>query len=282
MEVGFVNRPPILDGTNYDYWKARMVAFLKSMDNKTWKAVIKGWEHHVVKDKDAKDTTDLKPEEDWFKEEDELVLGNSKALNALFNGVDKNIFRLINTCIMAKDALEILITTYEGTSKVKMYRLQLLTIIFENLKMKNGESIHNFHMNVLEITNSSSALGEKMSEEKSVRKILRSLPKKFEVKVTTIEEAQDISNMRVDELVGSLQTFEFGISDKSENKNKSISFVSNIEDEEDQCDLDTDEGMSNAIVLLRRQFNRVLKGMHCKSRQNDKNISPDISKNSGS
>ena len=39
-EGGPVNRPPILDGTNYEYWKARMVAFLKSLDSRTWKAVI--------------------------------------------------------------------------------------------------------------------------------------------------------------------------------------------------------------------------------------------------
>jgi len=53
MEGVSSSRPPILDGTNYDYWKARMVAFLKSMDNKTWKAIIKGWDHPVVMDKDG-------------------------------------------------------------------------------------------------------------------------------------------------------------------------------------------------------------------------------------
>jgi hypothetical protein len=62
----------------------------------------------MVQDKDGKDTTKLKPEEDWSKEEDELALGNSKALNALFNGVDKNIFRLINTCTITKEGWEIL------------------------------------------------------------------------------------------------------------------------------------------------------------------------------
>ena len=60
---GPVNRPPILDGTNYDYWKARMVTFLKSMDNRTWKAVIKGWEHPKLLDIDGKPTDELKPEE---------------------------------------------------------------------------------------------------------------------------------------------------------------------------------------------------------------------------
>lgn len=74
-------------------------------------------------DKDGKATTELKPEEDWSKEEYELALGNSKALNDLFNDVDKNIFRMINTCTVAKEAWEILKTTHEGTSKVKMYIL---------------------------------------------------------------------------------------------------------------------------------------------------------------
>jgi hypothetical protein len=76
-------------------------------------------------------------------------------------------------------------------------------------------------------------LGEKILEEKLVRKILRSLPKKFDMKVIDIEEAQDIGIMRVDEIIGSLQTFELGISDRSEKKNTSITFVSNTEDEED-------------------------------------------------
>ena len=91
---------------------------------------------------------------------DELALGNSKALNALFNGVDKNIFRLINTCTVAQDAWEILKTTHEGTSKVKMSRLQRLATKFENLKMKEEECIHDFHVNILEIANACTALEE--------------------------------------------------------------------------------------------------------------------------
>jgi len=52
--------------------------------------------------------------------------------------------------------------------------------------MKDDESIHDCDMNVLDITNTSSALGENMLEEKMVWKILRSLPKKFDMKLTTI------------------------------------------------------------------------------------------------
>jgi len=94
-EGGFVNKPPLLAGSNYDYWKLRMSAFLKSIDNKTLKAVLKGLEHPVALDTDGNMTEVLKPEEERYAAEDELTLGNSKALNALFNGVHKNMFRLI-------------------------------------------------------------------------------------------------------------------------------------------------------------------------------------------
>ena len=67
-------------------------------------------------------------------------------------------------------------------------------------------------MNIIEIANASGALGEKMSKAKLVRNILIFLPKRFNIKVTSIEEAQDINNMKVDEHMGSLQTFELAIS----------------------------------------------------------------------
>ena len=126
-EGGFVNRPSILDGSNYNYWKPRMVAFLKSLDSKAWKAVLRGWKHPVKLGENGMPTAELKPEEYWSKEEDEIALGNSKSLNAIFNGIDKNILRLVNTCEVAKDAWGILQSTHEGTSKVKMSRIQLLT-----------------------------------------------------------------------------------------------------------------------------------------------------------
>ena len=107
-------------------------------------------------------------------------------------------------------------------------------------------------MNMLEIANSSEALGEKMSDEKLVRKILRSLPKRFAMKVTAIEESQDISNMRVDELIGSLQTFEMGMCDGSEKKAKSIAFMSNTEEEEEESGQDIDEDLANDVAMLGR------------------------------
>ncbi|KAK2369721.1 gag-protease polyprotein [Trifolium repens] len=62
-EEGFVNRPPLLNGSNYDNWKSKMSAFLKSIDSKTGKEVLKGWEHPVIRDQEGKSTGVLKPGE---------------------------------------------------------------------------------------------------------------------------------------------------------------------------------------------------------------------------
>ncbi|KAK2451549.1 gag-protease polyprotein [Trifolium repens] len=186
---GSINRPPILDGSNYDYWKARMIAFIKSMDQRAWRAIVTGWNHPMVTAEDG--STSLKRVVDWSAEEETIASANSKALNAIFNGVDQNMFKLINTCTEANQAWEILQTAHEGTSKVRMSKLQLLTTKFENLRMDEDETISEFNSRLRDIVNSSFALGEKISEEKIARKILRSLPKRLNIKVTTIKESQE-------------------------------------------------------------------------------------------
>jgi len=37
------------------------------------------------------------------------------------------------------------------------------------------------------------------------------LPERFRIKVTTIEESKDLDTMKIEELVGSLQTYEFSL-----------------------------------------------------------------------
>ena len=203
-------------------------------------------------DADGNKTYVLKPEEEWIAAEDELTLGNSKALNALFNGVDKNMFRLIKQCTMAKDALKILKTAYEGTTKVKSAKIQLLTTKFENLKMLEDESIQDYHLNILDIANSFESLGGKISDEKLVRNILRSLPNRFDMKVTAIEEAQDISSLKVDELIGPLQNFEIIVNNKTNKKGKGIAFTSSMNSDETQGNHEDDDDMSESLALIGR------------------------------
>ncbi|KAK2429090.1 gag-protease polyprotein [Trifolium repens] len=111
-----------------------------------------------------------------------------------------------------------------------------------------------------------------MSDEKFARKILRSLPKRFDMKATTIEEAQDIATMKVEELIGSLITCEIAINERTDKKVKSIAFVTNADCEETQGDLDTEESIIDALVLLGRQFNKVMKHVDRRQKPDEQNI----------
>ena len=63
-------------------------------------------------------------------------------------------------------------------------------------------------------------LGEKTEDSKVVRKILRSLPESFRAKVTAIEESKDLDEIKIQELIGSLQTYELSL--PSQRKSKSL------------------------------------------------------------
>ena len=39
----FLIIPPLFDGTNYVYWKVRMRAFLRFLDEKVWQVMKIGW-----------------------------------------------------------------------------------------------------------------------------------------------------------------------------------------------------------------------------------------------
>ena len=257
-EGASVQRPPLLDGTNFSYWKARMKAFIKSMDEKAWRAILTGWTHPTKKNTENEDIK--KPEVEWTVEEDRLASYNSKALNAIFSAVDVNQFKLISTCEVAKEAWETLETAHEGTKAVRLSKLQILTSRFENLRMKEEESISDFNSKICDIANEAFALGEKYSEEKLVRKTLRSLPKRFAYKVTAIEEAKDVQNMKLDELMGSLRTFEMNLEEeKGDKKPKGIAFQAESRDNNSIEHLDEDDDIAETMALMSKNFSKIYK-----------------------
>ena len=58
------------------------------------------------------------------------------------------------------------------------------------------------------IVNELEALGKTYTEVEKVMKILMSLPKKWETKVTVIQEAKDFTKLSLEELIGSVMTYE--------------------------------------------------------------------------
>ncbi|KAL6346259.1 hypothetical protein AAG906_033055 [Vitis piasezkii] len=96
----------------------------------------------------------------------------------------------------------------------------------------------------LVIVNELEALGKTYTEVEKVVNILRSLPKKWETKVTTIQEAKDLTKLSLEKLIGSLMTYEINLNNhkKIEENKKSIAFMaSKNDDEEEDSESESDE-----------------------------------------
>ena len=109
-------------------------------------------------------------------------------------------------------------TTYEGTKKVKDTKLQILATQFEELKMSEDKSFDSFYGKLNDVVIGKFNLGEKTEDSKIVRKILQSLLESFHAKVTAIEESKDLGDIKVQELIGLLQTYELSLPSQRKSK----------------------------------------------------------------
>ena len=119
--------PPHFDGNNYAYWKVKMKAFLKSIDERVWNSVEYGWE---------KPTT---PVSEWQTSQKEAAMFNSKVMNAIFNTVSMEEFKRISNVEVAHTTWNILQTVHKGTKAIKINKLQQLTSKFESNRSRGVE-----------------------------------------------------------------------------------------------------------------------------------------------
>jgi hypothetical protein len=122
--------------------------------------------------------------------------------------------------------------------------------------MHEDEKFKEFYSKMSDLRNSMVSLGKSISDVKLIRKILRSLPERFRIKVTTIEESKDLEEMKIEELVGSLQTYELSLPPIKKVKiialkaSKRKAKVSSKEDSEKEEDV---------VAMLAKNFERLMK-----------------------
>ncbi|XXG59729.1 hypothetical protein AAC387_Pa04g1763 [Persea americana] len=196
-----------------------MIEFLKSIDDDVWDIFEEGHSKPTIV---ADGKTIPKPKAQWSKDDKYASNCNNKDMNGIYNEVSTEEFRKISTCKTAKKAWEVLETVYEGTDTVKQSKLQRLTKEFETIVMEEDETFDQFYAKLNDIVNYVLILGEEIQENKVVNKILRSLPSMFDSKVDAIKENKNLDTLKVNQLVGNLQTFEANRLDKGKSKEKGI------------------------------------------------------------
>jgi hypothetical protein len=119
----------------------------------------------------------------------------------LYCALDASEFNRISTCESAKEIWDKLKVTYKGTNQVKEYKISWLVHEYKLFCMNSKESISEMFTRFTNIINSLKALGKCYTNVENVKKILRSLPKHWDAKITAIKEAKDLTKMSIDELL---------------------------------------------------------------------------------
>ena len=146
---------------------------------------------------------------------------------------------------------------HEGKKAVKINKLQQLTSKFESIKMSNNE----FYAKLNDIVNFAYNLGEIYNQPKIVKKIFRFLTENFRHKVTTITESKDVNSIPIDELVGSLQSYELDLPKTSKSKSMALKSVDDVEVGEFD-----DEISDMEIAYLVKNFRNFLRNNNRKAR----------------
>jgi hypothetical protein len=205
---GSTNKAPIFNGTNFAFWKVRMRTYLMSLGADVWEVVETGY---------------TKPTVFLSKDEKLEFTFNAKAMNAILSGLAESEFVKVMNLQTTKEMWEKLISSYEGNEKVKDAKLQTHRLRFEQLRMNEDENISKFFLRVDEMVNAMRGLGETIDDSILVQKILRSLPERFNPKVSAIEEMSEIKTLSLDQLLGTLTAYEMRIS-KDQNSSREASF----------------------------------------------------------
>ena len=130
----------------------------------------------------------------------------------------------------------------------------MLTTRFEELKMGDDESFDSFYRKLNEIVIAKLNLREKIEDAKVVRKILRSLLESFRAKVIAIEESKDLDEIKIQELIGSLQTYELWL--PSHKTSKSLTLKTIIKRMGDPFE---EDDVEKEVAFLAKNFWKFLK-----------------------
>jgi len=109
--------------------------------------------------------------------------------------------------------------------------------------MLEKETFGEFYTRINDLRNLMVSLGKKVSDAKLIKKILRSLPERFKIKVTSIEE----------KLVGSLQTYEYSLPPVK--KAKGMAFKAT----KSKVSSDKDSDNEEELAMIANKINKLMK-----------------------
>ena len=251
-------RPPYFNGTNYVWWSNRMENYIQSKNMQLW-LIVENGPFKIVKTEGDKEVP--KSTTEYVDSDLEKLEKNAKAIKLLHCALGPEEYNRVSACKTAKEIWDALRVAHEGTNQVKKARIDLLVHQYELFKMNDGESISDMSTRFTKLTNELANLGKTYSNEERNRKILRSLPSAWLPKVTAIQEAKDLAETPLEQIMGSLAVHEELLKQHSGNDaKKEKSIVLMADDKYDDDDIDPDDiNVDDEMALITRGITRIFR-----------------------
>jgi hypothetical protein len=112
-EGNSTNKAPLFNGTNFAFWKVRMRTYITALGADVWDVVDTGYVKQVV----------------LANKDDKIEFSfNTNAMNVILSGLAEEEFIKVMHLGTAKEMWDKLISSYEGSEKVKDTKLQTYRI----------------------------------------------------------------------------------------------------------------------------------------------------------
>src|ERR1044072_8040073 len=252
-------RPPMFDGENFDYWKDRIESLFLAHVDDLWDMVTDGYTHPT-------DTSGQKIERMKMSDQQKKEFKNHhKAGTILLSDISYTEYEKITNKDSAKNIFYSLRMTHEGNTQVKETKALALIQKYEAFKMEEDETVEAMFSRFQILVIGLKVLDKGYSIVDHVKKVIKSLPKKWRPMVTTLKLAKDLNKISLEELISSLKSHEIELQeDEPQRRNKSVALKSHskkakalqAEEESEASEESSDE---DELSLISRRINRLWK-----------------------
>ncbi|XP_073138713.1 uncharacterized protein [Henckelia pumila] len=157
-----------------------------------------------------------KPRMEWNNEDKKKANLDNVAKDMLYKTLDKNMFSKIKACSTAKEIWEKLTQLCEGNDQTKENKLTVAIQMFDNVKMKPGETMTEFDERFSNIICELIALGKIYTNHEIALKVMRALPREWDVNTIAMRESKELNKLELHDLFADLKAYEFELGIRTE------------------------------------------------------------------
>ncbi|KAK5774741.1 uncharacterized protein LOC108477637 [Gossypium arboreum] len=191
---GFSPAPPsVFNGEDYHIWVIKMKTYLQKFDL---------WE--VIKSKVEPAPLRANPTVAQIRQHSDELTKRHKAMSCIQNSVSNVIFTRIMACKSLKQAWNKMKEEFQWTERTRQQQLLNLRRDFENLKMKEEETVKQYSDRIMAVVNNIRLLGGQFSEVRIVEKVISTLPERYEAKISSLEDSRELTSISLTELINIL------------------------------------------------------------------------------